>query len=100
LFRFGHEIDERLDERIMDLKRAGAAPSVALPELGALCDAPWSRGHFDEWCAGHGKANIEAVPAGRRLTGAKPTDIESQARSLIAALSELPPVYPLPHYKV
>jgi hypothetical protein len=100
LFRFGFEVDERLDERLLDHKRAGRDPLDALPGLRALCSARWSAAHFADWVAGHGAVNTVGAPAGRRLTGERPTDIERQARSLVAGLHPVSPTYPLPHYKV
>ena len=34
LFRVGFEVDERLDERLQELKSSGKEPLVALPDLG------------------------------------------------------------------
>ena len=100
LFRFGFEIDERLDERLLDHKRAGRDPLVALPGLKELCTPRWQAAHFADWVAGHGTVNVVATPAGRRLTGDRPTDVERQARNLVAALHPASPTYPLPHYKI
>ena len=100
LFRFGFEIDERLDERLLDHKRAGRDPFVALPGLNALCTSRWNDADFADWLSGHGTANVVATPAGRRLTGERPTDVERQVRNLIAALHPTSATYPLPHYKI
>jgi hypothetical protein len=100
LFRFGFELDERLDERLLDHKRAGRDPFVALPGLNELCTARWDAAHFADWVAGHGTVNVVGTPAGRRLTGDRPADVERQARNLVAALHPASPSYPLPHYKV
>lgn len=100
LFRFGFEIDERLDERLLDHKRAGRAPHVALPGLSQLCISQWSAAHFADWVSGHGSVNVVGTPAGRRLTGERPSDVERQARNLVAALQPASATYPLPHYKI
>jgi hypothetical protein len=98
LYRFGFEIDERVDERLQDHKRAGADPFVVLPGLKELCEPPWSAAHFAEWVAGHGSVNSVPGLAGRRLTGTPPSDVETRVRSLIAALHPASPTYPSPHY--
>ena len=100
LFRYGFEIDERLDERLLDHKRSGRDPLVALPDLGHLLDSPWSAATFADWIAGRGTAATVATPAGRRLTGTMPTDLEGRTRNLVAALHPVSPSYPLPHYTV
>lgn len=100
LFRFGFEIDERLDERLLDLKRTGRDPRVALPGLASVITDRWSRDAFDDWVAGHGAASVVVSSTGRRLTGAPPSDIEGRARALVAALHPLPRDYPMPHYKI
>lgn len=100
LFRFGFEIDERLDERLLDHKRAGRDPLVALPGLKELCTAQWDAAHFADWVVGHATVSVQGAPAGRRLTGERPSDVERQARSLVAALHPASRSYPLPHYKI
>lgn len=100
LFRFGYEIDERLDERLLDHKRANPDPFAALPGLADVCTADWSVSAFTDWVAGHGAPGTVVAPAGRRLTGAPPSDVETRARHLVGALLPLSPAYPMPHYKV
>lgn len=100
LFRFGFEIDERLDERVLDHKRSGVDPLVALPGLPELCGVRWNPTSFSDWVSGHGVVNSVPTPAGRRLTGAPPSDAESRLRNLVAGLSPVTANYPLPHYTI
>jgi hypothetical protein len=100
LFRFGFELDERLDERLLDHKRAGRDPFAALPELADLCTPRWNPAQFADWVAGHGTVNVAATPAGRRLTGPPPSDVEGRARNLVAGLHPIAATYPLPHYTI
>lgn len=105
LYRFGFEIDERLDERLGELKRSGRSPTNALPTLSQVFADPraanptWNASHFEDWVAGHGDASSVVSPAGRRLTGVRPSDVETQVRQLVAALHPVPGAYPMPHYR-
>lgn len=98
LFNFDFELDERIEERFLDLKRSGAEPAAALPGLG-LSSEGWSRGRFSEWVSGHGTVETTAVPLGRRLKGAPPAGLDVLVRELVAGLAPLPEVYPLPHHR-
>lgn len=98
LFRFGFEIDERVEERLQDHKRAGADPFVVLPGLKDLCEPRWSAARFAEWVAGHGSVNFVGGMAGRRLTGPMPSDVERRVDNLVAGLHPASPTYPSPHY--
>lgn len=100
LYRHGFDIDERLDERLLDHKRAALDPLVALPGLKELCTERWDAAHFADWVAGHGTVNVVGTPAGRRLTGPPPSDVEGRTRNLVAGLHPASPTYPLPHYKI
>jgi len=99
LFRLGFELDEHIDERLADLKRAGAAPTDALPGLRELVVEKWSKSAFAEWIAGHGEASSSTVPVGRRLKGDPPASSELLIRKLVAALHPLTDAYPMPHYR-
>ena len=55
LFSLGFELDERIDERLQDLKRSGGAPQEALPGLADGIDATWNRDRFLDWVRGHGE---------------------------------------------
>jgi len=100
LFRFGFEVDEQLDERLLDHKRSSADPFTALPSLAELCMPEWEPAQFARWVAGHGDVNFVAAPVGRRLTGTPPSDPEVRMRHLVAGLQPLGPSYPLPHFRI
>lgn len=112
LFRLGFELDERLDERLHDLKRSGQSPAEALPGLRAftaLTDnlqsepddpAEWAREAFIAWIEGHGEVKHVTEPSGRRIVAKTlPERPESQVNALVAALLPLSDKYPLPHYR-
>ena len=99
LFSFGFAIDERLEDRFQFLKRSGATPPEALPNLSSVVSGNWDRDAFEDWAKGHGKASVEKVPVGRRLRGEVPESIELTARNLVAALAPLSDEYSMPHYR-
>ena len=43
LYRLGFEVDERIEERLRDLKRGGEEPTQALPGLAVLNPQAWDR---------------------------------------------------------
>lgn len=98
LFSLGFELDERIEERLQDLKRAGDPPAQALPGL-ALITPTWDQAAFFAWVAGHGEPNTTATPIGRRLKGTPPNTLRDQIRDLVAALAPTADAYPLPHYR-
>lgn len=103
LFHLGFELDERLDERLLDLKRGVVAPAEALPGLGEVVAAGWDRAAFAEWVDAHAgdreRVHYSAAPGGRRLAGDAPADPERLVRNLVAALAPMTDAYPLPHYR-
>jgi hypothetical protein len=99
LYRFGFEIDERLDERLADLKRAGVAPTEALSALREMMSAGWNKSAFADWIAGHGEAAVVTAPVGRRVKGDPPESLELLVKKLVASLSPLSDTYPMPHYR-
>lgn len=98
LFNFGFELDERIDERFQDLKRAGQDPNEALPGL-AVIEADWDPGRFFAWVSAHGQAESSPTPIGRRLKGAPPAALDQQVRRLVAGLAPAADSYPLPHFR-
>jgi hypothetical protein len=100
LFRLGEAIDERLDERLRDLKRSGQSPTDALPGLREVVTETWDRAAFERWVRAHGNAEAAIMPAGRRLKGDVPASLELRIEKLVAALDPVGPEYPLPHFRV
>jgi hypothetical protein len=98
LYNLGFEIDERLDERLQDLKRSRRGTQDALPGLVGTVETVWDRNRFSEWVAGHGRAETLVTPAGRRIKGDPPDSLDRLVRKLVSALIPLGDVYPLPHY--
>jgi hypothetical protein len=99
LFSLGFELDERIDERLQDLKRSGRSPHEALRGLAESVTTTWNRDRFADWVAGHGQAETAATPIGRHLKGELPPDLEQVVDRLVAALSPLSESYPLPHFR-
>lgn len=100
LFRFGFELDERLGDRLLELKHSEVLPLEALPRLGELISRGWTRDGFVEWVEELGKAAFTKTATGRRLTGDKPDDPVAAAKQLTMALLPLDNSYPLPHYRL
>ena len=98
LFSFGFELDERLEERLQDLKRSGHTPQEALPGLVDIIDTRWDRDRFADWVQGHGEVDTTVTPIGRRIkAGAPTTDLDTLVRRLVGAIAPLGETYPLPH---
>jgi len=98
LYGLGFELDERIEERLMDLKRSGSAPKVALPGL-AILDEPWSTTGFADWVNGHGVIQTATVPLGRWIKGEVPVALDQQVKRLVAGLAPVGERYPLPHFR-
>jgi hypothetical protein len=99
LFRFGADLDERIDERLQDLKGSGRSPDEALPGLREVITPDWSRERFLEWLQTHGSVETTTAPAGRRVRGDRPASLELTVRNLVAGLVPLADAYPLPHFR-
>jgi hypothetical protein len=98
LYGLGFDWDERIEERLMDLKRSGRDPRRALPGL-AILDEPWSRPGFAAWVAGHGVIPTTPVPLGRWIKGEVPEGLDPLVRRLVAGLAPVSERYPLPHFR-
>ena len=99
LYRLGFVVDERVDQRLQDLKRSGEGPLEALPGLRDVCTETWELQQFADWVQGFGRANCVEAPIGRRLKGNLPDALDLLVRNLISALWPLADAYPLPHYR-
>jgi hypothetical protein len=98
IFNLGFDVDERIEERLRELKGSGKSPEESLPLL-TICDDPWNRTKFEEWLRAQGNASFTPAPAGRRLVGEPPASVKSLVTALLAALLPLTPEYPLPHFR-
>jgi hypothetical protein len=99
LFHFGFVIDEQLDDRLAELKRAAAEPAGALPSLAAIA-RPWSAEAFRSQV--RALAEVSTIPSsvGVRLVGELPAAPEQAARMLAAAMAPASERYPGPHFRV
>jgi hypothetical protein len=99
LFRLGFELDERLEERLQDLKQSGRGPYEALPGLAPAITPVWDAGRFLQWIQTHGNIKTDATPSGRRIAGSPSADLDDLVRRLVAALAPLGDSYSLPHFR-
>lgn len=98
LYSLGFELDERIDERLQELKRSGRVVSEALPGLVEIVGENWEPKSFSTWIGARGKPTAETVPSGRRLKGEPPGGLRQTIDALLANLAPLPDEYPLPHF--
>lgn len=98
LFSFGFEDDERLEDRLQELKRSGRTPQQALPDLAEVT-ATWDRDRFLSWVKNHGDPQATAAPVGRHIKSGPPEGLAARARLLVGALAPLADSYPLPHFR-
>ena len=99
LFNLGFAVDERTDERLLDLKRSGISPFEALPGLKEVLTETWQVNQFGDWVQGHGKAESVSEPIGRRLRGDPPESLELLVNRLVSAYWPFASEYPLPHFR-
>lgn len=99
LFSLGFETDERLEERLFDLKRSQSSPIGAFPELAEVIVSTFRKDDFSDWALDHGTVEFVVEPAGRRLKGSPPESLELLVHRLVAALVPFDPEYPMPHYR-
>ncbi len=102
LYRLGFERDERLDERLRELKLAGVPPRQALPALERVLgdpEAAFDRAAFVAWIEASGSVGTQTTPLGRRITGERPATLGGMVRRLVGALAPLGDTYPLPHWR-
>ena len=99
LYSLGFALDERIDERLQELKQARRTPQAALPGLAAAITTTWNRARFQDWVAGHGDVETVAAPIGRRLKGEPPASLDLLVPRLVAGLLPLADRYPLPHVR-
>lgn len=98
LYSLGFEFDERLEERLRDLKATGKSPTEALPGLSIITEG-WRPATFWDWVGGHGTSDPVTAPVGRRLKGAVPSGLDHLVRKLVAGLAPAADAYPLPHFR-
>ena len=99
LYTLGFEVDERVDERLQELKLAGKPPTEALPSLRPMLDESWSEQAFVDWVEGHGKGEFTVTASGRRLKGKISSALDVITRRLVSALVPIAEDYPLPYFK-
>ena len=99
LFGLGFEIDERLDERLQDLKRSGHRPEESLPGLTKGIEVTWNRDRIPDRVKSHGEIATGATPIGRHIKGTPPANLGEIVHRLVGALAPLTDTYALPHFR-
>lgn len=99
LYGLSFEIDERLEERIQELKRTSKQPAESLPALAAFINTPWNQQGFLDWVQGQGKSEFSVTSTGRQLKGVLPSSLDSITKRLVGALSPIAKEFPFPHFK-
>jgi hypothetical protein len=98
-FHLGFELDERLSERLAELKRGGASPANALP-LPVRLDQAFTPAELEAALGKPKQPAYEIAPGGRLMKSAMPAAPDVAVKNLAAALFPLPERYPLPFYRV
>ena len=98
LYALGTIADERVEERLQDLKRSGRLPHEALSGLAKVIGSSWSPDRLDAWLAARGATQHDVTPQGRRIRGDVPSDLTEAVDRLLGALLPLAETYPMPHY--
>lgn len=99
LYRLGFAIDERLDERLLELKQGGVLPTETFPDLAELL-SEWLKGRFEIWLGQWGSTDYTTTATGRRLKAEVPADLAVAASQLAAAMLPLSDRYALPYFRV
>ncbi len=99
LYRFGFDVDERLDDRLLQLKQSGQSPVETFSELEELM-AEWSDDAFSAWVGRQEEAAYTTTATGRRLRGEMPESLSDRALRLVSALLPLADHYPLPYFRL
>jgi hypothetical protein len=99
IFFLGFEVDEKVTDRLAELKRQGRPPEEALP-LPFKLGSEFAKEQVVEALSVAGKVAFEKVPpAGRQLKGAAPESPHELVQKLAAALVPIAPEYPLPFFQ-
>ena len=99
LFSLGFEVDERLEQRLGDLKRATNDPLSVFSDLSGLWQDGYRQDEVVSWLEERPRVEVVATPTGRRIRGDTPARLEEVVDGLLAGLLPLGDKYPLPHYR-
>ncbi len=98
LYFWGFELDEKLAERLRELKWGVKDPEDVLPlAMSILPSARLDLGQLEKALAPQPDYTVQ--PGGRELKGPAPSDPAEAARLLAGALLPLPAVYPAPYLR-
>ncbi len=93
LFFWGFELDEKLGERIRELKWLQVSPEEAL----GLSVNRFDRARLEQALGPQPAYSLQ--PAGRELKGPMPSEPAEAARKLAGALLPLTDIYPAPYFR-
>jgi hypothetical protein len=100
LFCLGFEWDEKLNDRLAELKRQGQTPAQALP-LAFSVSAVWDPAKVTPLLSRAADVAFDNVlPCGRQLKGGVPSSPLDMANRLATAMLPVTDEYPLPHFRV
>ena len=99
LYNLGFEMDERMEERLQELKCSGVSPLDALPGLKEVLGEEWDETRFTAWVQGHASSEHTAAPVGRLIKSTPPSALARAVSQLVSALLPLGGEYPLPHFR-
>lgn len=94
IFHLGFEVDERLEDRLAQHRRAGQGPEESLP-LGLDLDAPFNPEVFSRRIAPE-PGKYEVMPRARLVSVRPDADLVHVVSQLAAALLPLSGAYPFP----
>ncbi|AKU90919.1 BREX-6 system BrxE protein [Vulgatibacter incomptus] len=97
LFHLGPELDQRLRERLAQLKRSGIAPAQALPELPNL-HAAFDRESLEAQL--RHTVEYRITPAGREMRESPPESRDLAVAHLAAALLPFADAWPMPYFRM
>ncbi len=98
IFFLGFELDEKVQDRLAELKRQGRAPEEVLP-LPFRLGSEFDPARVLEALSQPGKIAFDRVPpAGRQIKGAVPASPHEMVQKLAAVLLPVAEEYPLPFF--
>lgn len=99
LFNLGFELDESIEQRLGDLRRATHDPLSVFSSLRGLWEEGYRQEALISWLEKRPPVEVVTTPTGRRIRGENPDRLEELLDGLLAGLLPLGNEYPVPHYR-
>jgi hypothetical protein len=100
LYFWGFTLDEKLDERLLVLKRGELSPMEALSPAMDF-NTPFLKADFESTVRLPNHAiSYKVIPGGREITTSLPNSLELRVQKLLAALLPLAEDYSMPFFRV